>query len=78
MPDGGSEPAETSEPADASESTDPAARAQAEAWLDAAALPPGAVRADAGVARFSSYTGWPCGPVEEIEAFWTIPHTTVH
>jgi len=53
------------------------AHAQAQAWLDVAALPPGAVPADASVASFSSYTGWPCGPVAELEAFWLIPDATV-
>lgn len=71
-----SEPSESPEPA-ASESVDAAARAQAEAWLDAATLPPGAIRSDVSVASFSSFTGWPCGPVEELEAFWTIPGATV-
>lgn len=58
-------------------STDPKAQAQAHAWLDAAALPPGAIPADASVATFSSYTGWPCGPVAELEGFWSIPDATV-
>ncbi|MCK6080176.1 hypothetical protein KZX37_06010 [Microbacterium sp. EYE_5] len=56
---------------------DAAAQAKAQAWLDAAQLPPGAAPADAGVARFSSWTGWPCGPVEELEGFWSIPGATV-
>ncbi|WP_194409824.1 hypothetical protein [Microbacterium cremeum] len=72
-----SEPTETSASAESSETTDAAARAQAQAWLDAATLPPGAIRSDASVGSFSSYTGWPCGPVEELEAFWTIPGATV-
>jgi len=50
---------------------------QAQAWLDAANLPAGAVRTDNPPASFTSYTGWPCGPVEELEAFWVIPDTTV-
>lgn len=58
-------------------SSDPEAQAQAHAWLDAAALPPGAVPADASVARFGSFTGWPCGPVAELEAFWSVPDSTV-
>jgi hypothetical protein len=73
-----SEPSDTSEPAVASDSEDAAARAQAEEWLAAANLPPGAVRSDVGVGNFNSFTGWPCGPVEELEAFWTIPGATVH
>ncbi|MCP2635901.1 hypothetical protein K0817_004870 [Microbacterium sp. HD4P20] len=72
-----SEPSETSEPT-SSESTDAAAREQAQAWLDAAVLPPGAVPSDVSVGRFDSWTGWPCGPVEDLEAFWTIPGATVH
>lgn len=56
---------------------DAAARAQAEAWLDAANLPPGAVRSGFATGRFLSYTGWPCRPVEQLEAFWTIPNMTV-
>ena len=67
----------SSEPTSDSGGTDPAAQAQAQAWLDAAVLPSGAVRSDASVATFTSYQGWPCGPVEELEAFWTIPGATV-
>lgn len=61
----------------AADAGDAAARAQAQAWLDAAALPPGATPADASVAAFTSYTGWPCGPIEEREAFWSVPGATV-
>ncbi|WP_322410271.1 hypothetical protein [Microbacterium invictum] len=67
------DPPETPSPA----TGDPAARAQAEAWLEAAALPPGAVPADDGAGEFFSFTGWPCTPIEELEGFWTIPDTTV-
>lgn len=70
-------PAVSSEPTSDSGGTDPAAQAQAQAWLDAATLPSGAIRADASVTTFDSYQGWPCGPVEELEAFWTIPGATV-
>jgi hypothetical protein len=56
---------------------DAAALAQAQAWLDAANLPPGAVRTDTSPGKFSSYTGWPCGPYEHLEGFWIIPDTTV-
>lgn len=75
-------PAQPSEASDSSAiatpgSTDPEAQAQAHAWLDAAALPSGAIPADASVATFSSYTGWPCGPVVELEGFWSIPDATV-
>ncbi|MEV7766888.1 hypothetical protein [Microbacterium sp. NPDC086615] len=56
---------------------DAAALAQAQAWLDAANLPPGAVRTDTSPGTFTSYTGWPCGPYEELEGYWVIPDTTV-
>lgn len=56
---------------------DAAALAQAQAWLDAANLPPGAVRTDTSRGDFNSYTGWPCGPYEQLEGFWVIPDTTV-
>ncbi|WP_164743532.1 hypothetical protein [Microbacterium sulfonylureivorans] len=70
-------PTATSEPTSASDSEVAAAREQAQAWLEAATLPPGAVRSERRIGGFYSYTGWPCGPVEEIEAFWTIPGATV-
>lgn len=70
-------PTQSTSPVIASGSSDDAAREQAQTWLDAAALPPGAVTADAGVASFSSYQGWPCGPVAELEAFWLIADATV-
>lgn len=73
----GAAPAQTSESAAPTNSADAAALAQAQAWLDAAVLPPGAVRSQAPIDGFGSYTGWPCGPVEELEGFWTIPGATV-
>lgn len=69
-------PSETNTPAP-SETTDAAARERAQTWLDAATLPPGAVRSEVKIGDFTSFTGWPCGPVEELEAFWTIPDATV-
>lgn len=72
-----SEATETPEPTAPSDGEVAEAREQAQAWLDAATLPPGAVLSDAPIGGFSSYTGWPCGPVEELEAFWTIPGATV-
>ncbi|WP_243073947.1 hypothetical protein [Microbacterium sp. SS28] len=72
-----SEPTATSEPAAAVDSEVAAARERVQAWLEAAALPPGAVASDAPIGGFNSYTGWPCGPVEEFEAFWRIPGATV-
>ncbi|MFZ8757458.1 hypothetical protein ACO03V_08605 [Microbacterium sp. HMH0099] len=56
---------------------DEAALAQAQAWLDAANVPPGAVRTDTSPGKFSSYTGWPCGPYEQLEGFWVVSGTTV-
>jgi hypothetical protein len=60
-----------------SPTVDVAAHQRAQAWLDAATLPPGAVRSETRPIGFNSYTGWPCGPVEELEGFWTIEGTTV-
>ena len=72
------DPSATSEPTPTrSPSTDAPALAQAQAWLDAATLPPEAVRSEVPVGIYNSYTGWPCGPYEELEAFWTIPGATV-
>ncbi|MGU3646424.1 hypothetical protein ACLBXX_15760 [Microbacterium sp. C23T] len=76
-PEAMSEATETPEPTAPSGGEVAEARAQAQAWLDAATLPPGAVLSDVPIGGFSSYTGWPCGPVEELEAFWTIPGATV-
>lgn len=76
-PAGVSEPSAASGPTAASDSEVAAAREQAQAWLDAATLPPGAARSDGPIRGFISYTGWPCGPVEELEAFWRIPDATV-
>ncbi|MDR7189532.1 hypothetical protein J2Y46_002358 [Microbacterium sp. BE35] len=72
-----SAPTETPDPAAPSDSEITAAREQAQIWLDAANLPPGAIRSEETIGGFTSYTGWPCGPVEELEAFWTIPGATV-
>ena len=71
-----SQPSQTSESALPPEGADPAALAQAQAWLDAATLPPGALRSETSIGGFMSYTGWPCGPVEELEGFWKIPGAT--
>lgn len=71
-----SAPVESSEPV-ASPTGDAAALAQAQAWLDAVTLPPGAVRTETSSGGFNSYTGWPCGPYEELEGYWVIPDTTV-
>lgn len=76
-PPGVDDPAVSGEPVSSTGGTDAAAREQAQAWLDAATLPSGAIRSDPSVATFTSYQGWPCGPVEELEAFWTISGATV-
>lgn len=68
--------AETGESPAPEESGDAAAREQAQVWLDATSLPPGAVRSETSLGGFNSYIGWPCVPVEELEAFWTIPGVT--
>jgi hypothetical protein len=56
------------------ESSDPAARERVEGWLAAAALPPGAERISDAPEHglFHSWYGWPCTPVEELDAYWTI------
>jgi hypothetical protein len=61
----------------ASGSDDAEARAQAQAWLDDISLPAGATAVPPDIASFYSYTGWPCGPVSELEAFWFIPDATL-
>jgi hypothetical protein len=61
----------------ASGSDDEQAQAQAQAWLDDISLPPGTTTATPTVASFLSYTGWPCGPVSELEAFWLVPDATL-
>ena len=72
-----SEAVATSTPTVSENPEDAAAREQAQAWLDAAALPPGAVRSEASIGGFDSYTAWPCGPYQELEAFWSIPGATI-
>jgi hypothetical protein len=54
-----------------------AAERQVQTWLDAAALPPGAVTSPAASAEFLSYTGWVCSPMAQREAFWSIAGATV-
>ncbi|MBB2976844.1 hypothetical protein FHX49_002432 [Microbacterium endophyticum] len=70
-------PAPTSETPDTSQGPDAAARAQAQAWIDAATVPPDAVRSASAIGGFHSYQGWPCQPVIEQEAYWTISGMTV-
>lgn len=72
-------PQPTPTPSDviASGSDDEQARAQAQAWLDDISLPPGTTTAASNVATFNSYTGWPCGPVSELEAFWLVSDATL-
>ncbi|MGN6218453.1 MAG: hypothetical protein ACTHNQ_03030 [Microbacterium sp.] len=73
---GGSDPAPTPEPTATLDPEAAAARAKAQGWLDAVNLPPGAEPTDLRFG-FNSYTGWPCGPVEELEGYWMIPDMTV-
>ncbi len=82
-PGGGPAPSSTADPdladeptTEPGETTDAAAEAQAQAWLDAAAVPPGAVPTDDSVA-FGSYQGWPCTPVATRERVWTLTGGTV-
>lgn len=74
--DAGASPVAT-EPAVVSEVTRDAAEEQAQAWLDAAAVPPDAIRASAATGAFHSYQAWPCQPVATLEAFWTVPYAGV-
>ena len=78
-PTAGTTPESTPPPSDviASGSDDEQARAQAQAWLDDISLPPGTTTASSNVASFYSYTGSPCGPVSELEAFWLVPDATL-
>ena len=75
---GGPAPSSTAAPS-STEGPDPmdAAEQQAQAWLDAAVVPPGAVRESESLGEFSSYQGWPCQPVAELEGFWTLAGSTV-
>lgn len=74
-------PAPTSEPlvspSAESEGVDAAAEERAQAWLDAAVVPPGAVRVSDIPASFNSFQGWPCQPVAQLEGYWTLPDSTV-
>lgn len=60
-----------------SETVDDAAQRQAQAWLDGAVVPPGAVRAAENLGFFLSYQGWPCQPVVQLEGYWTLDDWTV-
>ena len=72
---GGPAPSSTAAPV----TPDPmdAAEQQAQAWLDAAVVPPGAVRVSESPGEFYSYQGWPCQPVAELEGYWTLADATV-
>ena len=69
--------AEAAEPDAAEAAEAAAAQERAQAWLDAALLPPGAVNSSRPPADFNSYYVWPCTPVTQIEAFWTVPDVSV-
>lgn len=64
-------------PADVDAASDAVAQVQAQTWLDAAALPPGAIRSSYATGAFNSFQGWPCRPVAQLEGYWTIPDMTV-
>ncbi|PQZ52350.1 MULTISPECIES: hypothetical protein [unclassified Microbacterium] len=66
----------TASPTAESQELDAAAQ-QAQAWLDAAVVPPGAVRVADSPASFNSYQGWPCTPVAELKGYWTLADSTV-
>ena len=72
---GGPAPSSTAAPV----TPDPldAAEQQAQAWLDAAVVPPGAVRVSESPGEFYSYQGWPCQPVAKLEGYWTLADSTV-
>lgn len=73
---GAESPHEISAPV-ASKSADTAAQQQAQEWLDAAVVPPGAVPTAKNPGPFLSYQGWPCRPVVELEGYWTLSDSTV-
>lgn len=57
------------------------AEAKAQSWLDAARLPPGAVRSESAPSTSVSFNTevyhWWCNPMEELTAYWTIAGATV-
>lgn len=67
----------TASPSVETSGVDAAAEQQAQAWLDAAVVPPGAVRVADSPASFHSNQGWPCRPVAELEGYWTLADSTV-
>lgn len=73
---GGPAPTSSPEPAATPEARS-AAELQAQAWLDAAAVPPSAERVERSPVGFTSYQGWPCQPVAQLEGYWTVPDMTV-
>lgn len=56
---------------------DAEAEALAQSWLDGAVLPPGAVASETAPASFLSYYAWPCQPMVERTAYWTVEGSTV-
>jgi len=56
---------------------DAEAEATAQSWLDGAVLPPGAVSSEKKPTNFLSYYAWPCQPMVERTAYWTIEGGTV-
>lgn len=56
---------------------DAASIAQAEAWLDAIALPEGAVRTDDNTRLYTTFIGWICAPIAGRHAEWLVPNAGV-
>ena len=56
---------------------DAAAQQRAQAWLEAAIVPPGSVSVVESPGPFMSWQGWPCQPVAELEGYWTLADWTV-
>lgn len=56
---------------------DAAAQQRAQAWLEAAIVPPGSVSVVESPGPFMSWQGWPCQPVAELEGYWTLADWTL-
>lgn len=56
---------------------DAASIIQADAWLDAIALPEGAVRTDDSTRLHTSFAGWICAPIAGRQGEWLVPNAGV-
>ena len=79
---GGGEPAPSTSASQTPTPTgDVQAQAKAQSWLDAAVLPPGAVRSETMPNTTVSFNTevyrWWCSPMEELTAYWTIAGASV-